>query len=105
MADPIQNVNLGTTLPVRPGGGIPAPAGKNNDAVSDFAATLRAQLERVSEMQTEADRGVQDLLTGQTQNISQVFSTARKAQVAFNLLMEVRNKLSDAYSEIRQMRV
>jgi flagellar hook-basal body complex protein FliE len=37
--------------------------------------------------------------------MAEVFSAVRKAQVAFGLLMEIRNKLTDAYEEIQQMRV
>lgn len=66
---------------------------------------FRQQLEQVSQMQAEADHGVQSLLTGETQNITEVFATARKAEVAFSLLMEIRNKLVDAYTELRQLRV
>jgi flagellar hook-basal body complex protein FliE len=72
---------------------------------SDFATQLRQQLEQVSHMQAEADAGIQNLLTGQTDNITQVFTAARKAEVAFSLLMEIRNKLVDAYGELKQLRV
>ena len=72
---------------------------------SDFAGQLRQQLEQVSRMQTEADEGLQNLLTGRTDNITGVLSAARKAEVAFSLLMEIRNKLVDAYSELKQLRV
>ncbi len=72
---------------------------------TDFAAQLREQLEQVSRMQAEADQGVQNLVTGRTDNITEVLTTARKAEVAFSLLMEIRNKLVDAYSELRQLRV
>lgn len=85
-----------------------APAPKNTpgkDAGTDFAATLREQLDRVNEMQAEADQGIQNLLTGRTDNYTAVFTAARKAEVAFGLLMEIRNKLVDAYIELRQMRV
>jgi flagellar hook-basal body complex protein FliE len=70
-----------------------------------FAAQLREQLEQVSQMQTEADAGIQNLLTGRTDNITEVLTAARKADVAFGLLMEIRNKLVDAYTELRQLRV
>jgi flagellar hook-basal body complex protein FliE len=56
-------------------------------------------------LQTEADAGVQKLMTGQTDNVAEVFTATRKAGIAFDLLMEIRNKLMDAYSELRQMRV
>lgn len=66
---------------------------------------MRQQLEAVSQMQAEANEGVQRLLTGESQNITEVFSAARKAEVAFSLLMELRNKLVDAYEQLRQVRV
>lgn len=72
---------------------------------SSFAGELRAQLEQVNQMQTEAEQNVQDLLTGRTDNLTGVIVSARKAEVAFSLLMEIRNKLVDAYLELRQMRV
>jgi flagellar hook-basal body complex protein FliE len=71
----------------------------------EFAGMLREQLERVNQVQSEADEGLQRVLTGQSQNLTEVFVTARKAEVAFSLLMEIRNKLVDAYEELRQLRV
>jgi len=56
-------------------------------------------------LQNEADQAMQDLLTGRTDNVTQVLTMARKAEVAFSLLMEIRNKLVDAYIELRQLRV
>jgi flagellar hook-basal body complex protein FliE len=53
----------------------------------------------------EADEGIQNLLTGRTDNVTEVLTAARKAEIAFSLLMEIRNKLVDAYSELRQLRV
>lgn len=71
----------------------------------DFASMVKQQLAKVNQMQTEADDNVQKLLTGQTENMTEVFVAARKAQVAFSLLMEIRNKLIDAYQEVKNMRV
>lgn len=103
MPDP---VSLNHLIPVgRADAGRPAAPAADKAESGDFAAALRQQLEQVSRMQSEADQGVQDLLTGRTQNVTEVFLTARKAQVAFGLLMEIRNKLVDAYQELRQLRV
>jgi len=71
----------------------------------DFKSILLDSLNEVNRLQTEADAGVQKLLTGETNNVAEVLAAANKAGVAFDLLMEVRNKLSDAYDEIKQMRV
>jgi flagellar hook-basal body complex protein FliE len=71
----------------------------------DFKSYLLESLERVNQLQSEADAGVQKLLTGESNNVAEVLSISRKAGVAFDLLMEIRNKLMDAYTEIKQMRV
>lgn len=72
---------------------------------ADFATTFREQLEQVSAVQNEADRKVQDVLTGKSDNIGDVFVAARKAEFAFSMLMEIRNKLVDSYEELRQLRI
>lgn len=77
-------------------------AGSTTDE-KGFADSLKAQLEKVSEMQTDAETGIEKLLTGESQNVTEVFAAARKAEVAFSLLMEIRNKLNDAYGELRRI--
>ncbi len=71
----------------------------------DFKSILLDSLNEVNRLQTEADKGVQRLLTGEANNVAEVLAAANKAGVAFDLLMEVRNKLTEAYQEIQQMRV
>lgn len=103
MADPISSQRVTPPVPISPAG--PARPAEKSEPGGDFAAMLRGQLERVNQMQAEADEGVRRILTGEAQNVTEVFTAARKAQVAFSLLMEMRNKLVDAYTELRQMRV
>lgn len=102
MVDPISPHHL---TPIAPPVRVTTPQHGQPVGETDFTAQLRQQLEQVSQMQAEAEEGIQKLLTGQTDNITAVFATARKAEVAFSLLMEIRNKLVDAYSELRQLRV
>jgi len=66
---------------------------------------LLNSLEQVNRLQQEANEGVEKIMTGQTDNLAAVFSAVRKSEVAFSMLMEMRNKLIDAYREIQQMRV
>jgi flagellar hook-basal body complex protein FliE len=104
MADP---VSMNVPRPIAPPGasGARKPAGSAAGVGEDFATLVREQLQEVSRMQSEADANVQKLLTGETQNLTEVFTAARKAEVAFSLLMEIRNKLIDAYEELKNMRV
>ena len=95
-ATPTQPVRR--VLPGAPGAGAPAEE-------LDFKTLLLAKLDEVKQLQDEAGEGVEKLLTGETQNVAEVFSAVKKADVAFSLLMEIRNKLMDAYEQIQQMRV
>lgn len=101
MPDPVSFDKLRPTMPLSP----PGPARSADTPGGDFAALVKQELQKVSQMQAEADANVQKLLTGQTQDLTAVFAATRKAQVAFSLLMEIRNKLVDAYEELKNMRV
>ncbi len=113
MADPLQISGL--SMPIQPvrtgslqsgaGPGVPPGAPGPEAAGKDFKSILLNSLDEVNRLQGEADTGVQRLITGQTDNVAEVFAAVKKSEVAFGLLMEVRNKLLDAYQEIQQMRL
>ncbi len=103
MTNPVQFTNF--IPPVQPASqnegsqAAPAPKGK------DFRSVLLDSLDEVNRLQKEADAGVARLITGETDNVAEVFAAVNKAGIAFDLLMEARNKLTDAYQEIQQMRI
>lgn len=103
MANPIHSV--GGLGPVNPVAKVQPAQESGRASESGFKDLLLKNLEEVNRLQTEADAGVQKLLTGETDNVAEVFAAASKAGIAFDLLMEVRNKLQDAYRDIQQMRV
>ena len=74
-------------------------------AGTKFMDLLLDSLEQVNQLQTEADNKVQALYSGESDDLAGVLAAANKAGIAFDLLMEVRNKLIDAYREIQQIRV
>ena len=103
MTNPIQG--LGQFNPIT---GVAAPSQAQPAAApkgKDFKAILLESLDEVNRLQNEASAGVQRLQTGETDNVVEVLHAANKAGIAFDLLMEVRNKLTDAYREIQEMRV
>ncbi len=102
MADPIQGLNL--IRPVIPGA-VGQAAGPGAPASTDFKSILLNSLDQVNRLQNEADRSVERLLTGETDNVAEVLTAVNKAGIAFDLLMEIRNKLTEAYKEIQQMQV
>jgi len=102
MADPIQ---FGVSAPVTPAVSPGSAAGPTPAIGKDFKSVLLDSLNEVNRLQSEADQQVQRLLTGQTENVTEVLAAVNKAGIAFDLLMQIRNKLTDAYQEIQQMRV
>ena len=91
--------------PIRPVAPEGAPRLDTPGGGKDFKSVLLDSLGEVNRLQTEADQGVQRLITGETDNVAEVMAAVNKAGIAFDLLMEIRNKLNDAYQEIQQMRV
>ncbi|GHS93604.1 hypothetical protein FACS1894139_18430 [Planctomycetales bacterium] len=72
---------------------------------ANFRDFLLSNLERVNQMQSEADTAVNDLVTGKETDITKVMGAVEKADVAFQTLMSVRGKLVDSYKEIMQLRL
>ncbi len=81
---------------------------KSSGAVSggkDFKQLLINSLDQVNRLQKEADQASEKLVTGQTDNVAEVFSAVKKADIAFSLMMQIRNQLVSSYNEIRNMRL
>jgi flagellar hook-basal body complex protein FliE len=70
-----------------------------------FRKALFGQLKEASEMRQDADKAVEDLLTGQRTDLEGVLAATQKADTAFQLLQQMRNKVMEAYQEVQQMRV
>jgi flagellar hook-basal body complex protein FliE len=70
-----------------------------------FADTLKDAIGNVNQLQRAADRGAQDLATGKTDNVAEVMIATEKADVALRVMIQVRNKIIDAYQDIMKMQV
>ncbi len=72
---------------------------------NSFGGLLKQSLSDVNELQKEADQAVKALATGQQQDIHNTMIAMEKAGVAFNLLMQIRNKVIAAYETVMRMQV
>ncbi|QDU55322.1 flagellar hook-basal body protein FliE [Aeoliella mucimassa] len=77
--------------------------GQSND--SSFKDMLVDSIKEVNSMQQEADQAVEALFTGQDINPAEVLSAVQKADMAFRLTMQMRNKAMDVYREIREIQI
>ncbi|MGD8891143.1 MAG: flagellar hook-basal body complex protein FliE [Desulfobacterales bacterium] len=70
---------------------------------TSFGKILTDSLDQVSRLQHESGESIQGLVTGKHSNIHQTMIAAEKSSVAFEFLMQVRNKAIDAYEKIMRM--
>jgi flagellar hook-basal body complex protein FliE len=71
----------------------------------DFQDLLLQSLKEVTGLQDTAEAGVQEsLLQGDVTNI-EVLTAVKKADLALRMMLQVRNKVLEAYDEIKQMRM
>ena len=83
---------------------IPASAGGNDAASSGFGDVFKAAVKQLDELQGSADEQVGKVLTGNgNADVGNVMASVEKADVAFQLMMQVRNKIVNAYQEIEKM--
>ena len=98
----MKDITLVSHLQTLPAAGRPAPA---NPAADKFAETLQSAVGQVNENQVAADRAVEKLQTGESRNLHEVMISLEKADISMRLLVQVRNKVIEAYQEIMRMQV
>lgn len=70
-----------------------------------FKDVLVDSIQQVNAMQLEADHAVETLFSGGEINPAEVLTAVQKADLAFRLTMQMRNKLMDVYQEIKDIRI
>ncbi|MEM9883536.1 MAG: flagellar hook-basal body complex protein FliE [Planctomycetota bacterium] len=101
MTDPLGLIqpNRGVA-PLQPGKPLAAPKTEG----PGFKDVLMKNLEQVNRLQQDAETAVEDVALGKGQ-LEDVLIAKQKADVAFQMLLQVRNKMMDAYEEVKQIRV
>ena len=89
----------------RDGMGSIAGTGSASETQKSFADTLNDAIQNVNELQKSSDKAMQNLATGRTDNVAEVMIASEKADIALKLMVQVRNKIIDAYQEIMKMQV
>ena len=68
-----------------------------------FKETLSSLVSQVDQQIKEADQKAVDFATGKNYDLHEIMIASEKADLSFKLLMQVRNKLLEAYHEIMRM--
>jgi len=72
---------------------------------TSFGEVLKESLAEVNDLQIQAKNAAGDLVTGRGGELHDVMIQLKEAQVSFEMVMAVRNKVIDAYQEIMRMQV
>jgi flagellar hook-basal body complex protein FliE len=107
MSDPLGLIanhgSIGRLPPIGPGslqGNAPSAGDGPN-----FKDMLQEQIDTVNKLQNDADAAMEDLAAGRRDDVESVIIATQKADIAFKMLLQVRNKVVDAYEEIKQIRI
>jgi flagellar hook-basal body complex protein FliE len=84
-----------------------APAGAATSAggTGAFQSMLEGMIGKVEQTQTQATQSVQNFLNGGDEELHSVALAAQRADLQFNLFLQVRNKAVSAYQEIMRMQL
>ena len=96
------------TLPISGINAIPMPhvAISPSDAGSDgFANVLTSTINNLQSLQNDAGTAAQKFMTGENEELHTVALAGQQAELAFELGLQVRNKVVSAYQEVMKMQL
>lgn len=104
------------TSPVSFSGGLSPlqrllPAGTSSSAGSrtveglNFQEVLMKSIEQVNNLDRQSQSMIAGALTGENYTQAEVFTAVKKADLAFRTMLQIRNKLIDAYNELINIRM
>lgn len=79
--------------------------GTKPSGAGEFASVLQSAVTQVEQSRTNAAASIQQLLKGETEDLHNTVLAAQKAELEFDMFLQVRNKVVSAYQEIMRMQV
>lgn len=92
--------NIGGTMGA---GDIAGTKSAKNEPGSGFDTVINEAMNSVSQIQGDAEKAVTELATGG--DVTSAILAVEKADMTFQVMVEVRNKLLKTYEEIMRMQV
>jgi flagellar hook-basal body complex protein FliE len=72
---------------------------------ASFGEVLKDAISTVNELQRQSNQEIEKLMAGESQDLHTTVIAMQKADLSFQLMMQVRNKIVQAYQEIMRMQV
>ena len=98
----MEDITLVSYLKALPAAGPGAPA---KSIGQGFSQALQSAVAQVNENQVAADHAVENFQIGESRNLHEVMISVEKADISLRMMVQVRNKVIEAYQEIMRMQV
>lgn len=95
--DPVKNIFTPPAFPAH------SPEKNRNPDQISFKDTLRSLISEVDSQIKDADQKAQEFALGKNYDLHEIMIASEKADLSFRFLMQIRNKLLEAYQEIMRM--
>ncbi|MCL1827317.1 MAG: flagellar hook-basal body complex protein FliE [Candidatus Cloacimonetes bacterium] len=79
---------------------IPTPKITTTETPTSFKDTLVNYINEANDLAINADRDIQKMIAGEEIDAHEVMTAVEKASISFEMVMEIRNKMLEAYREV-----
>ena len=76
----------------------------DQDSVS-FGDTVEDFINAVNDDQKKSEKLSEQVIKGESDNLTQAMAKAEEAELSFDLMLKIRNKLIDSYKEVKRMQI
>jgi len=72
---------------------------------TQFGDILSSKIKEINKLQCEADRAIANVTLDDSGSVHEAIIALEKADISFRTMMQVRNKIIDAYQEVMRMQI
>jgi flagellar hook-basal body complex protein FliE len=99
MSSPINPISIGGLAP------LPIESPGKASQPGEFQKVFESAIHRVENLRNTANQSVEQFLSGEKEELHDVIMDTQRAQLAFDLFLQVRNKVVAAYQEVMRMQM
>ncbi len=101
MSSPISPINSLPSI----GPTFPSTSRESSAGNGDFKDLLEGAINRVESLRDTAHQSVERVLSGESEELHNTVLATQRAELAFEMFMQVRNKVTQAYQEVMRMQL
>lgn len=77
----------------------------NTQEKNDFSQIIEKAIHKVNDYQVNANSSIEGMVKGEGSSMHKVMLSVQESQISMQLMLEVRNKLYEAYQEVNRVQL